>query len=276
VNKQGPDGIGWCDYTWSPIVGCSPVSEGCSACYAEAISRRFGLPWGKAVFKPERLDEPMRAKKPSRIFVCSMSDLFHESVEPLWINRVFGAIFKASMERGHTFIILTKRPERMAAHFAATHYWCDSVSDAIPHAWPNIWLGVTAENQARADERIPILLRIPAAVRFVSVEPMLEEMNIATYMLNDYDKAGFDHQLLTTDNMQREKLDWVIAGPETGAAKRPCKAEWIESLAIDCDQFGVAFYDKRTAWIRREWPEQEADKPTARKGAASEQERAME
>jgi protein gp37 len=232
VNKQGPNGIGWCDYTWSPIVGCSPVSEGCSACYAEAISRRFGLPWGKAVFKPERLGEPAKVKKPGRIFVCSMSDLFHEAVETEWRDAVYRTIEDCPW---HTFIILTKRPEIAMRDILG--------QDLRRRLYPNVWLGVTAENQARADERIPILLRIPAAVRFVSVEPMLGAVDLTPYISGGLTGGGF-----------LDGLSWVIAGPETGPKARLCCDSWLCDLAAQCYAEGVPFFDKRTPGIRREWP----------------------
>ena len=213
MNKTG---IEWCDWTWNPIAGCSPASEGCNHCYAAAISRRFNRSWGKPVFHPERLDQPARVKKPGRVFVCSMSDLFHESVTREWKQAVFTV---ACNTPRHTFMFLTKRPERVM------DWWIGDV--------PNIWLGVTAENQARADERIPILLGIPAAVRFVSVEPMLGPVDLTPWL---------------------PRLDWVIAGPETGPAARTCDPAWIDHLAAHCTAANVPFFDKRPVWMRREWP----------------------
>ena len=201
--------IEWCDWTWNPIVGCSKVSAGCQNCYAAAISKRYGFPWGQPVFMPERLVEPLKVKAAARIFVCSMSDFFHEKVLREWKEAVFKVMESASQ---HTFILLTKRPENVMS------WWVEL---------PNVWLGVTAENQAAVNSRLPILRKITAAVRFVSVEPMLEPVIVWP------------------------EVDWVIAGPETGPRARRCPGEWIEALAAD----SKCFFDKRKeGWGRREWP----------------------
>ncbi len=191
---------------------------------------------------PERLCEPARVKKPARIFVCSMSDLGHDSVRPEWRVFLLMAMMAAPW---HTYIILSKR----------LRPWME-VFD-VPRL--RVWLGVTAENQARANERIPELLRYPAAVRFVSVEPMLGPVDLCGLVTNGC----------------LDSLDWVIAGPETGPGARECRAEWIGALAEQCENAGVPFFDKRKTWLRREWPEDlragrvarpgERDKQTERK-----------
>ncbi len=145
--------IGWCDYTWNPVTGCSPVSEGCENCYAAALSKRFGWTWGKPVFHPERLDEPMKLKKPSKIFVCSMGDLFHPDTPIPAQSAVWDTAYACPR---HTFLILTKRVLNMRNVLFATNHFRFGVLN-------NIWLGATVENQARANERIPILLETPAA-----------------------------------------------------------------------------------------------------------------
>jgi protein gp37 len=223
--------IPWCDWTWNPIVGCSPASEGCANCYAAAISKRFHLPWGSAHFLPERLDQPAKVRKPGRVFVCSMGDLFHESVPDDWIKQVFNAMHPDILQPScHTFQILTKRPQRMAEFFKR------HTKAGGPIAWSNVWLGVTVENQARADERVPILLGIPSAVRFVSVEPMLGPVDLAS-------AAG-----VTYWDDPVAGIHWVIAGPETGPKARPCQDAWINALAAE----SPCFFDKRNP--RREWP----------------------
>lgn len=205
--------IEWCEWTWNPIVGCSPASAGCANCYAAAIAKRFGTSWGQPVFRPERLEEPKRYKQPGRIFVCSMSDIGHEQVDPLWRAQIRKAMEAAPW---HTYIVLTKRPQNLVAE-----------------DWSACWVGVTAENQAAADLRLSVLRKIPAQVRFVSVEPMLEAVEL--------DLAG---------------IDWVIAGPETGPAARPFNWQWLVHLQIACTKAGVPFFDKRKhSWARREWPE---------------------
>jgi protein gp37 len=216
--------IEWCDYTWNPVVGCSAISAGCRNCYAKEMALRFDFPWGFPVFMPDRMGQPGRVKTPSRIFVCSMSDLFHENLD----NRVIARVFDVMRENPrHTFMLLTKRAGRMR-----------SFVRGYGSVLPNVWLGVTAENQHIADRRIPILIDTPAAVRFASVEPMLAAMHLPSI----------------------SELDWVIAGPETGSRARPCKDRWISWLAADCEIFGVPFFDKRKHdWLRREWPIQNRD-----------------
>lgn len=203
VNADGSQG-----YTWNPIVGCSPASEGCANCYARDIARRFCVPWGNPVFHEERLDEPFRRAKPSTIFVCSMSDLFHEAAPPLGVNQILDMI---EDNKRHKFILLTKRALVMRRYFAYL--------STVPE---NVIIGVTAENQARWDERVPVLMSIPARVRFVSVEPMLGPVRLG-----------------------KLRPDWVIAGPENGSKARPCNPAWIDDLAAECAEVGIPFFDKR-------------------------------
>lgn len=189
--------IEWCDYTWNPIVGCSPASEGCENCYAAALSRRFGWPWGSAHFMPERLDEPARVRKPSRVFVCSMGDFGHETVNPAWREVVYKAMWAA---RQHTYIILTKRPGK----------WLRTVPAGV-------WLGVTVESQ----ENIWRWERLKKEgggrfIRFVSVEPMLGPVSFAS---------------------DADRPEWVIAGPETGPKARRCEGAWIDALAAESPCF---------------------------------------
>ena len=213
--------------TWNPITGCSPVSAGCENCYAERISKRFGWPWGSPVFHPERVDQPSRWKKPRAIFVCSMGDLFHEQVSGQDINRICMQMWN---NRRHIFLILTKRPERMKRWTEKKAEFCHWQPEDI---WPrHIWLGVTAENQETADERIPILLEIPAAKRFVSVEPMLEPVDLSAHGgIHCPDAKGL--------------LDWVICGGESGPKARPMKWEWAIHLLGQCEEAGVPFFMKQ-------------------------------
>ena len=235
--------IEWCDETWNPITGCSPISAGCDNCYARRMARRlagrFGYPETPnhfdVTFHPDRLDQPLKWKKPRRIFVCSMGDLFYEGVEDHQINSVFIRMVNTAR---HKYLILTKRPERMKDFISIGTGWRGMME--------NIWLGVTAENQQTADERIPILLQIPAAVRFVSGEPMLEEIDLAPYLGGYY----LGEQSLG----RRSALDWVICGPETGPGARECKPEWIEDLYEQCKAAGVPFFDKRKNYLAREFP----------------------
>ena len=260
-------GIEWCDWTWNPIVGCSPVSEGCKNCYAKRMARRLAanpkLPeltrdaytlalsrdrreWASPACLTlllERLGEPAKVKKPSRVFVCSTSDLGHDSVRPEWRVFILMAMLAAPW---HTYIILSKRPGP----------WME-VFD-VPRL--RVWLGVTTENQARADERIPLLLQYAshAAVRFVSVEPMLGAVTLRRRIDRRY-ACGCGglcdpwQQCPMADHAQL--LDWVIAGPETGPGARECHPEWIRSMGEECGGARVPFFDKRKVGaMRREWP----------------------
>lgn len=227
MNKQGKNGIGWTDYTWNPIAGCSPVSEGCQNCYAADIAKRFGHTWGAPVFMPERLDEPIHVKKPSRIFVCSMSDLFHERVANAEIDAIiYTMVSPMSGASHHTYLILTKRIERLVKE---PHCLPERFAQ-----WPNIWLGCTCENQERIDQRLPILMSVPAAVRFISVEPMLGPVTLPP---------------------KDQCPDWVICGPENGTKARPCDPDWIMALAADCELRGIPFFDKRPGAARKEFPQ---------------------
>lgn len=182
--------IEWADVVWNPITGCTPISEGCQNCYARRIAYRlkgrFGYPENdpfRVTFHGERLEEPLKWKKSRRIFVCSMGDLFHENIPFEWINDIFGIIM---MVPQHVFMLLTKRPERALEYHQYSEYEFTDGSGKLETSnweWPvNIWLGVTAENQKRADERIPVLLQIPASERFVSIEPMLGPIDLLNYL----------------------------------------------------------------------------------------------
>ena len=175
-----PSKIEWCDETINPVVGCSKISEGCDNCYAARFVKRGMCPAHKSVHKwngllewqPDQLEKISRWKKPRRIFVGSMTDLFHESMTYNWLCEIMDWVVNNEQ---HTFIFLTKRPEGMKEWLRA---WCDKYHCQIPE---NLWLGVSAENQARADERIPILLDIPAKVLFVSCEPLLGPISLDGY-----------------------------------------------------------------------------------------------
>ena len=219
--------IPWCDYTWNPITGCTKVSEGCKNCYAHAIADRFSGGDFSVKYHSDRLQQPFREKKPSRIFVCSMSDIFHDNVKADEISSIIGVI--ANCQR-HTFIILTKRPESMLVAMIAK---CCQVRELV--YLPNLWLGVTVENQQRANERIPLLLETPACCRFISAEPLLERIDISGFVGHD-------------------KLDWVIAGPETGPKARYCDDLWIDDIGEQCRYEDTPFFDKRKSYISREFP----------------------
>jgi protein gp37 len=231
--------IEWSDKTWNPVTGCTPISEACDHCYAKRMATRLKGRYGYPADEPfrvtehlDRLAEPSRINKPSRIFVVSMGDLFHEAVRFEFIREV---IWQAKVHCQHTYMILTKRPERMRYFF--TEY--------LDSSWQlrdyPIWLGVTAEYQQRADERIPILLDIPAAVHFVSVEPMLGPVNLASVVLKDGDSLGPS----LYSNGAGAGLNWVICGAETGPGKRPMDWQWAKDLQEDCHDAGVPFFGKK-------------------------------
>lgn len=223
--------IEWCDATWNPMTGCSPISEGCEHCYARALARRFddklgytadghGSFWPR--FHPERLDQPLHWRKPRRIFVCSMSDLFHEAFDYQQVDLVRDVMRHRPQ---HTFMVLTKRPEAMRKY--VTEWSAFS---------PNVLLGVTAENQQRADERIPVLLDTPAAVRFVSLEPLLGPVDLTPWS-HEWNSSFLGGP--------RSSLDWVIVGGETGPGARPMDPEWAADVWVQCMKARVPFFFKK-------------------------------
>lgn len=224
------------------------------------------LPWTKKnapenVFMHEdRLEMPIRWTKPRRIFVNSMSDLFHEQVTSLFIDRVFAAM---SLSPQHTFQILTKRPERMAEYM--THPLtksnvlgeADTLRGGMQLAmdeWPlpNVWLGTSVEDQRAADERIPHLLRTPAAVRFLSCEPLLGPVELSN--LSGWDDTVEALKWLGKPILGPDGISWVIVGGESGPNFRPMDIQWVRSIYIQCKDAGVAFFGKQDAAKRNEKP----------------------
>lgn len=250
--------IEWCEETWNPITGCTPISEGCQNCYAKRLSNRLKGRCGydkdnpfSVTLHPDKLDQPLRWRKPRRVFVCSMGDLFHPKVKSQSIAEVFDIIAQA---QNHTFLILTKRPRRMKAVLEGfREIWeCSCVGWPLP----NLWLGVTAENQQRADERIPILLQIPAAKRFVSIEPMLGAVDLQSYVLGDTlcrCDGCMDLAKNAPEMWQAQRIDWVICGGETGPGARPMHPEWVRSLRDQCQASGTPFFFK--SWGEYAWEE---------------------
>ncbi|MFK0732425.1 MAG: DUF5131 family protein [Gloeotrichia echinulata GP01] len=202
-------GIEWTDKTWNPTTGCNKVSPGCVHCYAEAITKRFPNNFKNGfdlTLHPERLKEPIKWRTPSRIFVNSMSDLFHEDVPLDFIQNVFKVIEATPW---HIYQILTKRPERLLELASGLDFH------------KNIWLGVSVENQNYV-ERIDFLRQVPASVRFLSCEPLLGALNLDL-----------------TD------IHWVIVGGESGQKYRPMKIEWAQNIRDQCQSAGVAFFFKQ-------------------------------
>lgn len=229
--------------TWNPVTGCTKISEGCQNCYAERMSKRLAGRCGypadnpfKVTLHSDRLNQPLQWKKPRRIFVCSMGDLFHPDVPYSFIDEIFNVMFEAGGDK-HIYLILTKRPERMRKYIQTYEDWDYSET-------PHIWLGVTAENQQRADERIPILLQTPAAVRFVSVEPMLGPVDLEAACWGEGKKRPpIDIQARQIANPIA--LDWIICGGETGPKARPMHPDWARSLRDQCKNAGVPFFFKQ-------------------------------
>ena len=231
--------IAWCDYTWNPVSGCTKVSEGCRNCYAASIAKRF---WGERRFSDvicheDKLNEPLKVKKPARVFVNSMSDLFHPDVSYDFAIDVF---YRMALFNRNTYIVLTKRPERMIEFFKK---WDDAImvwqSIGRPYfKFPlrNVWLGVSIENQQTADERIPLLLQTEAAVRFVSYEPALGPVDF-------YKACGLDSHIAPQFSwIKGNGIDWVIMGCESGPKRRPMSLDWARSMRDQCQDANVTFF----------------------------------
>lgn len=207
--------IEWTEETWNPVTGCNKVSAGCENCYAEIMARRLkamrapGYDNGfELTLMPERLQQPLRKKKPTRFFVNSMSDLFHEGVPNSFLDDVFAVMEQTPQ---HTYQILTKRAYRLPEYFG---------SKQLP---TNVWLGVTVEDRESGLPRIEHLRLVNAAVRFLSVEPLLQDLG----------------------EMNLSGIHWVIVGGESGPNARPMKQEWALSIKEQCDRFGSAFFFKQ-------------------------------
>lgn len=328
---MGETQIEWATKTWNPVNGCSPVSAGCANCWAMRTTWRLahnpgcgdryvGLVrrgdngrnrphWtGEVRMDHEALYDPLRWRRPSRIFVCSRADLFHEKLDDSEIAWVWAVM---ALAHWHTFIVLTKRPARMRRllndqdflRLVDTHISMSLEDEASPAArmWnalarrrddamatalimegggplPNVWVGVTAEDQAAADERIPELLATPAAVRWVSVEPMLGPVDLSEWIApvsichscgaeheghvpgdcpscktdNLLTAWGFEQAQRTRENARTDEdmdkgplLSWVVAGGESGPGARPCAMEWIESVVRQCRAASVPVFVKQ-------------------------------
>lgn len=243
--------IEWCDKTINPVTGCTPISEGCEHCFAKAFSKRLagraGYPKNnpfKVTLHPDKLRIP-NWRKPKRVFIGSMTDLFHKDVKLDWLCKIFEAIGGSFWNQ---FMILTKRPERMKKMLPKiSKRLVDKGAAPIGKVWKHLWLGVTAENQERANERIPILLDTPAAKRFVSIEPMLEKVSLD--VLHHAEVTNINcltgrHGVTYPLKGCCSKLDWVIAGPENGPGKRPYNLDWFRSLRNQCNAATVPFFLK--------------------------------
>jgi protein gp37 len=249
-------GIAWTNATWNPVTGCTKVSQGCKHCYAEREWGRlsanpkattyYGREFTDIQCHPDRLTEgPVRWRKPRMIFVNSMSDLFHEKVPFEFIDEVFEVINCSPM---HTFQILTKRPERMLEYFQRSEIaW--AVDDG---PLDNVWLGVSVEDQVTADERIPLLLQTPAAVRWVSAEPLLNKIDLTHLELDPFnyynaltgDTIMLDRTIIPMENT----LSWVVAGGESGNSARALDARHLYALVSQCKDAGTPIFVKQLGY----------------------------
>ena len=217
--------IEWTDATWNPVRGCSKISPGCKHCYAERFAERFrgipGHPFEQGFdvrLVPEKLAEPLKWSEPRMIFVNSMSDLFHAVVPDSYIGRIATTMMIA---RWHTYQVLTKRPERMR------ELLCGPLLDVAGDG--HIWWGVSVENRKHGFPRIAALQASPAAVRFLSVEPLLEDLG----------------------TIPLDGISWVIVGGESGPGARPMKEDWVLSIREQCKRANVPFFFKQWGGVRK-------------------------
>mgnify|MGYP002718627027 CR=1 FL=1 len=288
--------IEWTEATWNPITGCSVTSPGCASCYAMLLAgtrlaghpSRAGLTrdtkagpvWtGEVRLNEGWLAQPLKWKRPRMIFVCAHADLFHENVPDAWIDRVFAVMALAPQ---HTFQVLTKRSPRMRAYMndPATRDRIDAVMDEIaPAHWhtreledfgswplPHVWLGVSTEDQRRADERVPDLLATPAAVRWVSAEPLIEAVDFERitvrvpgepggfhHYVNALTGGVYDDENGTIDGAYGDapspRLAWVVVGGESGRGARAMHPQWARDIRDQCDRSGTAFFFKQWGLI---------------------------
>ncbi|MGB3044149.1 MAG: phage Gp37/Gp68 family protein [Xanthobacteraceae bacterium] len=289
--------IEWTDATWNPITGCSVLSPGCTNCYAMKLAgtrlrnhpSRIGLTtktkagpvWNGTVrFNEQWLTQPLDWRKPKMVFVCAHGDLFHEDVPDEWIDRVFAVM---ALSPQHTFQVLTKRAERMrnymatardrivtvtsdgnenvSVHTKTAYHSTTHLGGKVSWPVPNVWLGVSAEDQRRADERVPHLLATPAAVRFVSAEPLLGPIDLCNVGSATTESARLGIDALRGNSGRPGRvvargcwphLDWIIVGGESGP--RPMHPDWARSLRDQCDGAGTSFFFKQWgSWQPRQW-----------------------
>jgi protein gp37 len=302
--SMGESKIEWCDCVWNPTRGCSLVSPGCTNCYAMKQAHRFSGPgrayegltrlrdkggpvWtGKIVLVPEALVAPLTWRRPSRVFVNSMSDLFHEGLTNEQIAAVFGVMAACPK---HTFQVLTKRADRMLRWFdwvarQTPDPWTHCHSEALardneeaiidtlskvvigrPWPLPNVWIGVSVEDQPRAEERIPLLLNVPAMVRFLSIEPLLGPVDLRKWFRLSRFKQDYDALIGKTPGGEQgipdhlrwngvlpQSLHWAIVGGESGNGARSCEIGWIREVVRVAKICGVPVFVKQLG----AWPEE--------------------
>lgn len=269
---MGDSAIEWTDKTWNPVVGCTKVSPGCKNCYAKTLhdqrhkahkagkpmAKQYAKPFEKVQLMPERLREPLTWKAPRRVFVNSVSDLFHVDVPDDFLDRVFAVMALAGR---HTFQVLTKRADRMAEYMKRLAKSVEPLQRAardmgytfkyrrddgeelplLPWPIPNVWLGVSVENQEAARDRIPLLMNTPAAVRFLSCEPLLGELKLDQWLNCYWTGTNWCRTVAT----RLVSLSWVIVGGESGPGARPCRVEWVRDIVAQCKADGTPVFVKQ-------------------------------
>lgn len=285
--------IAWTNSTWNPVRGCSRVSAGCENCYAEAVARRFSGPgqpyeglvridkdgrskaqWnGKVRFVDAHLFDPLRWKRPRRIFVNSMSDLFHEALSEAQVAQIFGVM---GLAERHAFQVLTKRANRMQVMLSKPSFWtrvggfCEAYAEQVERqsqgammgfdawwngvektkAFPNVWLGVSVENQETAVERIPLLLDTPADLRWVSYEPALGPVDFTPWLPPRGFPVGgpFGPEAVRLHSRRADdppRLDWIVVGGESGPGARPFDLAWARATIAQCREADVPVFVKQ-------------------------------
>lgn len=225
--------IEWTESTWNPVRGCTKVSPGCANCYAETFAERFrgvkGSPYEQGFdlrLVPEKLNEPLKWRKPRKVFVNSMSDLFHPGVPDSYVASVCGVMREAAR---HTFQVLTKRSERMRDLLNGDLRWAGDL--------PNVWWGVSVENRKHGVPRIDVLRQANARVRFLSVEPLLEDLG----------------------ELNLDGIHWVIVGGESGHGARPMHRDWVVNIQRQCESSKTAFFFKQWGGVNKKKTGRELD-----------------
>lgn len=257
-------GIEWTDATWNPVTGCTPISAGCDHCYAKTLAERFqGTPGHyyeqgfNVVLRPDKLRAPLAWTKPRMVFVNSMSDLFHEQVDTDYIAQVYAIMALATR---HTFQLLTKRPARMRSLLNRNDFR-DAVLAAAPGSqWPlpNLWAGVSVEDQDSARRRIHHLFETPAAVRWLSMEPLLGPVVLEKAACIGSPRG---HGLTATEvhaggccAAALKRIDWVVVGGESGRGARVMEPDWVRQLRDECTDAEIPFFLKQWgAWAPNGW-----------------------
>ncbi len=260
--------ISWSEATWNPSIGCTKVSAGCDNCYAESVVNRWQRDGSEAwparfdtiSLRPERfLTIPIGKAKPTKFFVNSLSDVFHKDVPDTFIAELFGVM---AITQQHTYQMLTKRHGRMCSLLndpafealvrdAAQRRYSAAI---VPWPLPNLHLGVSVENQQWADARIPALLDTPAAVRWISAEPLLGPLDLTAYLEPLWDDTACGDPEHCSPLIREDHLDWVVVGGESGPGARPMHPDWARALRDQCASADVPFFFKQAGEVlAREW-----------------------